>query len=884
MRRYRRIPDKLHRRTVIRLVSTFVGLLITAWFCDRSIYAGETDQFLAGPFLPLIIGVGLSILAYFLFRPDAQDTPVQRQQATTLTQRGAYVPLLKGRALVGPVFANAWGRYTVEEIVGDGGKEDDPTQTAYFENGWHQIAVGCGLRCHGIQINGEVIPNTTFDRINTPSGSLIDLGSHGALRWYWGEGDDRQPVDPTLAADLGFSSRFPFLMHAVWVPRRLGFSAVWDDIKYDVECANQLTGFNTAENEYGGQPAGDGFHPAWLLWELWSAAFPHGGGMPRSWMDFGAIDQLGTDLNSNLSSHLLAKDGMTLEQAINAIVSEYRIAMPEIFGVICPKAYLESDTAITLNDQILSPPLDELIRKHGFERAFEQIIFEYLDAAWRFKIQTVKIDDDSIKVDGPAIVRPRSVPIMTAIHQGVAALIANDRYLEVVNKPQIVRMTGARQTRHIWPGHAVSVTTGAITRNYRLLEVTPSFDSPATQLGLAADVYTADQITYTPPVNEPPGYTPAVEDTAWRLLEVPRKGEPNEPAVAVLRVTGGADTIRSQIFASADGLSYTLLGTQTHTSVGGVVDGAFSPRDNRLRKLTRGPDVAIYTVSEDVDGGQLLDLTGDRAGVLTGRQMLICFDSLGRHEIFFVTRLEASGNSRGGVGNIWYTHEVIRARFDTAPLDFADGAEAYILDSRMLRLFRSPEFFGIGNGVFMKNQPTGLGGGPKLEDIAAKSITITGRYRRPAAARWFVCGGSYDVSNPSTYSRRDNKYADSSGLGEGLVLEWIPGEVDLTRGAGCVAAGTAHGTRNPMSRVFVTVELWNGSSYILLGTHQPDVTDQTGIIAWEYTRALRIADGANGFGDGVQELRIGVSYEVDGTISDPAYVFPLHVNRADIGL
>lgn len=183
----------------------------------------------------LALSVGLSMIAAKLLAPKP-DTPVIDDKPTTLTKRGSFIAWLVGRRRVGPVFAWAGARYTIKEKTG-GGKgffsSDAPKTTIYYESGWHQLCLGPADVLHGIYQGGKILFKGPITRISHPSGSTVDLGKEGSFKIYWGESS--QTVNTTLASQVGISSRWPHVCYVHWHPKRLGTSAIWQLIEYDVE-------------------------------------------------------------------------------------------------------------------------------------------------------------------------------------------------------------------------------------------------------------------------------------------------------------------------------------------------------------------------------------------------------------------------------------------------------------------------------------------------------------------------------------------------------------------------------------------------------------------------------------------------------------------------
>jgi len=189
----------------------------------------------------LVLSIALSYIAGKLLA--AKVKPKFDDRVTTIASRGAYVPRLIGRRKIGCIFAWAGGRYTKKEKV-DGGKGSlfaGPKATVYVEHGWHILCMGPASKLHKITQNGEDLFTGPITSDSHPSGSTIDLGPEGSFRIFWGEFD--QPINTFLgdADRIGISSRWPGFCYVEWTNKRLGTSAIWPTIEYELECAPQTT-------------------------------------------------------------------------------------------------------------------------------------------------------------------------------------------------------------------------------------------------------------------------------------------------------------------------------------------------------------------------------------------------------------------------------------------------------------------------------------------------------------------------------------------------------------------------------------------------------------------------------------------------------------------
>lgn len=189
----------------------------------------------AVPLIQMAIAVGLSLLAGYLLKQKNKAT-VQDDKPTTLATRGSYVPWVMGIRRIGVVFCWAGGREVRKESSGGGkGFGSSPKVDTYFEDAFHCLCPGPVNCLHRIIENGKVIFEGPITNVSHPSGTLIDLGSVGAFRIFWGE--ERQPVNTYLGASsrVGVSSRWPFMCYVEWRGKRLGTSPSWQLIDYVVE-------------------------------------------------------------------------------------------------------------------------------------------------------------------------------------------------------------------------------------------------------------------------------------------------------------------------------------------------------------------------------------------------------------------------------------------------------------------------------------------------------------------------------------------------------------------------------------------------------------------------------------------------------------------------
>lgn len=210
---------------------TFLGLAETIPTYHEPDLAGVETLVL------LVVSIALSVAANLLLKPENKNV-LRDDKPTTLTSRGSFVPYFVGKRRVGPFFAWAGDRRRDREKAegGKGGSVGDSEVHVYYESGWHILCVGPASRLFKITSQGAAIFQGPIDPASHPSGSVIDLGRDGQFAIYWGDGG--QPINTELGTPerVGVSSRWPFHCYIHWIQRRLGTSANWPLIDYDVEC------------------------------------------------------------------------------------------------------------------------------------------------------------------------------------------------------------------------------------------------------------------------------------------------------------------------------------------------------------------------------------------------------------------------------------------------------------------------------------------------------------------------------------------------------------------------------------------------------------------------------------------------------------------------
>ena len=182
----------------------------------------------------LALAFALSYIANKLLAPKNKSV-LQDDKPTTLSTRGSFIPYMLGRRRMGPIFSWAGNRKVKKEKQGGAkGGPSVPDRRIIYESGWH--VVGCNGpagRLYRILQNGTPIFEGPIDSYSHPSGSEISCGKEGTFIIYWGE--ENQPINTFIGANIGINSRWPFLVSIVWKEKRLGDSPQWALIDYEFE-------------------------------------------------------------------------------------------------------------------------------------------------------------------------------------------------------------------------------------------------------------------------------------------------------------------------------------------------------------------------------------------------------------------------------------------------------------------------------------------------------------------------------------------------------------------------------------------------------------------------------------------------------------------------
>lgn len=846
----------------------------------------ETLQ--AGFWGQLIVAVGLLVLSAVLFKPK-ENKPLLEDAPSTTTERGTFIPLVMGKREVGEVVLWVGGRIIItEECEGGGkkgGKGGDCEIDVYFEQGVHAVAVGPIHALHGIFRDGELLEGSQgLNHLNTPSGTTLDFGDKGSCRIYWGFLDN--PGDSLWQSKLGIASNMPYVMYVVWDRARLGMTPRWSRYKYRIEQRpiNNSPGFTTwiDDNESAGMS------PAYALWQLISAPFPHGCGL--SGLNDAALQALAGVVNGeHLPVNLVIADGEEAQVVISQLMDDIGFALPQCpSGQLAPLAIREvTEEVQELTDDLLEPPYDEIVNVHA-NLLSDALVYEYADEQHNFRTGTIDVDDDSVAATRNRR-KTQKHTLFSVTHRKIASKVVKRRQTFDLSDPTNIRLTALRGIRDTLAGQVFDHPS---LGKLRVLGVKPNFKTPSVELDTMRDLFDQTPIVFTDP--DLPGGEVLGDlepDLRFAPYELPIWLSPSQQRIVLFRHRDNASISQSAIHSSLQNINYSLIGTQNAPCAGGVLLNAWGHRS--VFEET-GPIVVI-----DNNGDETIpvNLSGDLDSYYGGAQvMLVCnpispspepdIDVLELLEVCFVRDWQLVDEPMGH----WHPVGILRARFDTIIPEQAGNwrehpAGSWVFIIQQFNLFAR---YAAQSFAYHKSQPANPQGQVPLPLVMPKKLPLYMKYSRPAVPCWVQCGGDGGTG----VSRRDGKYypgnAPGDAFSDDIILEWLWSDTTLQplpTGSGFQPYGTPVSVNaSPPGEFVVRVydQTIDPDSPPVLVREVTGITapDADGVMRWTYTRDDRATDGLDG-GEMPQDgdWWIELIHKIDGVESPPTLFYPEQVDE-----
>lgn len=439
------------------------------------------------------------------------------------------------------------------------------------------------------------------------------------------------------------------------------------------------------------------------------------------------------------------------------------------------------------------PPERETIRG---KKNVDKIVFKFTDRDKAFGDSTIMVrDDGSVGYDEYA--NARDVPITSTVNFATAAVLAEQRSQEELGGAAQFTIPVSRGGRELLPGDAI--TDDDFEDVLRVTEVGTDPLTEETSLRVMPDVYGVRRTDF---VNSPGGNasTPLdPEQDLFRPIEIPEHLLTSEQVLlSVLRERAHAQVFDASEHASADGVTYTLLGSEPGAAFGGFLDAGME--EGAAYFQAQGPTFEGF----GPDAGGTLDLTGDDLSWSRGRQLAVIADDDGV-EVCFVRKVTALG------GGQYRLDGLLRARYDTRRRDWAADAEVYVFaDDEFVQfddLLLEP-----GAQLWVKSQPAASGGTVPLAAVAPKVVTLYGKGVVPIAPE------ALHVTAPA-------KGSPSYVAGANVSLRWGWSTSSSTNtGAGYQAAGAPIGAPTIKGSFLVELRTSGGTLVSSQTTPTPTVT------------------------------------------------------------
>lgn len=527
----------------------------------------------------------------------------------------------------------------------------------------------------------------------------------------------------------------------------------------------------------------DGANIAHIVADLLFEQWPSGLGLDPNGLepwDLDALEAWGVEAEAlNLRSSVVSVSGENAAALLGAILQDHGVLLPidtSSGKITFQRVRAPSGTLPNVTEDLFSGGPPEREKLHG-EKSADKLTFKFTDRDNGFGDMTVMIRDDGT-VGYAEYARARDVPITSTVHFPTAAILAEQRALEELGGAAQFTIPVARGARELIPGDAITADT--FDDVLRVLEVGVDPLTEETVLKVMPDVYGARRSDF---VNQPGGGTaPPLdpEEDIFRPIEIPEALQTAEQMLlTVVRARAHSQTFEAAEHASADDVTYTLLGTEGGSAFGGFLDAPIAASDAYYQD--QGPTFEGF----GPDASATLDLTGDDLSWSRGRQVAMIADDDGI-ELCFVRKVTALG------GGQYRLDGLLRARYDTRRRAWAAEAEVYVFSDDEFTQF-DDLLLVPGAALYVKSQPFATGGALSLAAVPPKAVTLYGK-------------GLVPVPPESLYVTAPSKGSPSYATGDDVTLRWgwSTGSSGNT-GAGYQAAGAAIG--DPVIKGAFEVEL-----------------------------------------------------------------------------
>jgi hypothetical protein len=567
----------------------------------------------------------------------------------------------------------------------------------------------------------------------------------------------------------------------------------------------------------------DGANPAHILDQVMFQQYPHGRGLDRERYDMNSLEECGVVFAEEAApAGMQASDGQNADAMVAAVMQDFGVLLspdPRT-GLIRFKLVRQPiDTPPNLTDDLIMEPVPEQGRLRE-DLPTDRMIYTFSDRDRNFKDNTITVDDDS-QADLAGAPKSRTIQLTTVIDYVTASKVSERRSQETLTGQTKYRLFGKRGARFAMPGQSFTcdlfdkpLRVAGILRDPLTSKVT--IDAMKDYYGAELSSFESENAGTEAEVTEP------VEDLGYKLVELPAYLVTGKQMVVVIpRIRATAQTVRGDIYFSADDSTYVQVGQELDYQTGGALTSDMLEDDDW--ETDQGP--TFTALGPDI--GTVVDYTGDDTNWRLGRQVAVIDD-----EVFFLKKVTALG------GSSYRLDGLIRARYDTSRAAHATGTAVYIFQIDSI-LQITDVLLQPGTTIFVKVQPA-TSESMALDSIRSTEVDLHGKGIVPMPIRGL----------------RTEQGSDSYLTGDDVVHDWSYQSAETPgTGAGLQPAGGGHGAAALDGTFTVRVR---STSNVLKRT----VTGLTSA-TYTYTDTDRTTDGLEGANYKIAVVNVSSGYESD---------------------
>lgn len=525
-----------------------------------------------------------------------------------------------------------------------------------------------------------------------------------------------------------------------------------------------ITGANVSGtiNPYIGQKD-DGWNPAHLLAELLFEAWPLGLGLDKSEWDMDSLEAFGVTASAageNLRCSILAPDGQDMRGLLGGLMQDLGLTLPlnmETGQIVFYPVRKPIGTIPNLSaDAILQRPE---IEGNLAERPVDRLVFSFSHQNNAYREDTIAIDDDG-QANHLEYYRARQVQIISTVHFGTAASIAERRSFEELSGAGVIRLQLGRSARTLLPGQPIVVEGFD-----EVLRVTSTKHDPLSgmvDVNATTDFYGATLSDFIVAQGVLAGTGNQVQsDLAVKIVELPEILIPGGPqTVMVLAIRAHAGITGHNLHISADNSTYLFYDDDSTVVTGGTLLEAL-PLDSEM-SLAQGPTFTLL----GPDVSTVLDLSSDAVSWRGGRQLAVFVNATTRAVmIAYLQKITAVS------GTTYRLDGLLLNRYDTRSTTLPIGSQVFILQNDdglgIQDVLVAPETV-----LYAKAEPLGIGTMP-LAQIAPEAKTLYGKGIRPVPVAGVRLSQGGNSAGPGIGRWSDFYYtAVGSAPSDDLVFVW----------------------------------------------------------------------------------------------------------------